>query len=131
MLSFGSEHYYWRAQVYLCQNHLCRDTSTQYDFFTGTPFYHYSLHLWNIMQNKYFVLFFNFLPRFSVLSKKFMTKKDYIWESTFIYQKSLRKHMQGGVSMPCGVLDNYTCGKKRYTILKRNKSLLSSRFMSK
>ena len=30
-------------------------------------------------------------------------------ESTFIYQKALRKHMQGGVFMPCGllfVLDN-------------------------
>ena len=43
------------------------------------------------------------------------------------YQKALRKHMQGGVCMPCGLLfyvcsiiKMYICGKKRYTILKRD-----------
>ena len=56
-----------------------------------------------------------------------ITKKHYIPESTFIYQKALRKHMQGGICMPCGLLFYvcwiimmYTCGKKRYTILKRD-----------
>ena len=33
-----------------------------------------------------------------------ITKKHYIPESTLIYQKALRKHMQGGVCMPCGLL---------------------------
>ena len=33
-----------------------------------------------------------------------ITKKHYIPESTFIYQNARRKHMQGGVCMPCGLL---------------------------
>ena len=56
-----------------------------------------------------------------------ITKKHYIPESTFNYQKTLRKHMQGGVCMSCGLLfyvcsikKMYTCGKKRHTILKRD-----------
>ena len=54
-----------------------------------------------------------------------ITKKHYIPESTFHYQKALRKHMQGGVWMPCLILF-YVCwiikmntgGKNRYMILK-------------
>ena len=56
-----------------------------------------------------------------------ITKKHYIPESTFIYQKALKKHMQGGVCMFCGLLfyvcwiiKMHTCGKKMYTILKRD-----------
>ena len=37
-----------------------------------------------------------------------ITKKHYIPESNFIYQKALRKHMQGGIGMPCGLLF-YVC----------------------
>ena len=33
-----------------------------------------------------------------------ITKMHYIPESAFICQKALRKHMQGGVCMPCGLL---------------------------
>ena len=36
------------------------------------------------------------------------TKKHYIPESTFIYKQALRKHMQGGICMPCGLLF-YVC----------------------
>ena len=67
---------------------------------------------------------------YSVEGVHTITKKHYILESTFIYQKALRKHMQGGVCVPCGLLfyvcliiKMYTCGKKtwkRYTILKRD-----------
>ena len=54
-----------------------------------------------------------------------ITKKHYIPESTFNYQKALRKHMQGGVWRPCLILF-YVCwiikmntgGKNRYMILK-------------
>ena len=56
-----------------------------------------------------------------------ITKKHYIPEGTFIYQKALRKHMQCGVCMPCGLLfyvcwiiKMYTGGKNRYMILKRD-----------
>ena len=37
-----------------------------------------------------------------------ITKKHYIPESTFNYQKALTKHMQGGVWMPCLLLF-YVC----------------------
>ena len=60
-----------------------------------------------------------------------ITKKHYIPESTFIYQKTLRKHMQGGIYMPCELLfyvcwiiKMYTCGKKRYTILKCDEQMI-------
>ena len=56
-----------------------------------------------------------------------ITKKHYIPESTFIYQKAMSKHMQGGVCMPyglliyvCWIIKMYTSGKKMYTILKRD-----------
>ena len=56
-----------------------------------------------------------------------ITKKHYIPESTSNYQKALRKHMQGGVGMPClllsyvcWIIKMYTGGKNRYMILKRD-----------
>ena len=56
-----------------------------------------------------------------------ITKKHYIPENTFNYQKALRKHVQGGVGMPClllfyvcWVIKMYTGGKNRYMILKRD-----------
>ena len=53
-----------------------------------------------------------------------ITKKHYIPESTFNYQKALRKHMQGGVCKLLfyvfWIIKMYTCGKKTYTIIKRD-----------
>ena len=67
----------------------------------------------------------------TILRVHTITKKHYIPESTFIYQKAQRKHMQEWVCMPCGILfyvcwiiKMYTCGKKRYTILKRDLQMI-------
>ena len=55
-----------------------------------------------------------------------ITKKHYIPESTFNYQKALIKHMRGGVWMPylllfyvCWIIKMYTGVINRYMILKR------------
>ena len=66
-----------------------------------------------------------------ILPGSIQLPKSTIPESTFIYQKTLRKHMQGGIYMPCELLfyvcwiiKMYTCGKKRYTILKCDEQMI-------
>ena len=57
--------------------------------------------------------------------------KQWVNVGPYNYQKPLRKHMQGRVFMPCGLLfyvcwiiKMYICGKKMYTILKRDKQMI-------
>ena len=56
-----------------------------------------------------------------------ITKKHYIPESTFNYQKAREKQIQGGVGMPClllfyvcWIIKMFTGVRIRYMILKRD-----------